>query len=68
MCRQSTYNAVTIGGMENNRGETTTISVRVPLEQHARWKHAADADQRTLNSLVRIAVEAWLKRTAEQAA
>jgi hypothetical protein len=48
--------------MPEGRKRSVTISVRCSPEQHERWRRAAEADQRTMNNAVKVAMDDWAQR------
>lgn len=39
-----------------------TVSVRCSPEQHEQWRKAAEAEKRTMNNAMKVAMDEWVEK------
>ena len=49
------------GHMQKKQSDSVAVNLRVPEKDYDRWRQAATAEQRTITSLIRRAVDVYLR-------
>ena len=49
------------GHMQKKQSDSVPVNLRVPEKDYDRWREAATAEQRTITSLIRRAVDVYLR-------